>query len=162
MRASIFLWGALAIGVGVSLFLVKYKVQALENELIARQEQVIRDRAAVRVLQAEWTHLNNPERLRRMSAEHLGFVPPTAKNVADIAALPLRSASPEAQAPAQAIAPAPTPATSQNHTALRTPAPKVAAAAPKRPNVGQELFARLQRMLFPSAVGATTSAGRTP
>jgi len=148
MRASWFLWGALAIGVGVSLFLLKYKVQALENELIARQEQVIRDRSAIRVLEAEWTYLNDPERLRRLSAEHLGFGPATTQNVADIAALPYRGG---------VDAPAPV---SQPNVVPPRARPEVEAQA--RPEIaeptgfGPVLFARLQHLLFPASAGAAT------
>jgi len=150
MRASYFLWGTLAIGVGVSLFLLKYKVQALENELVARQEQVIRDRGAIRVLQAEWTYLNDPERLRRLSAEHLGFGPATPKNVANIASLPVRI---DPDAPAQVSQPtAPPPAAPQTSASAGAPPRKVAAST----GFGAMLYARLQRLLFPSVADAAT------
>src|SRR5262249_12617470 len=70
MRAGGWMWGALAIGVGVSMYLVKYKVQALEDELNVKREQIAHDRAAIRVLEAEWTYLNDPGRLRRLSAQY--------------------------------------------------------------------------------------------
>jgi len=150
MRASYFLWGALAIGVGVSLFLLKYKVQALENELVARQEQVIRDRSTIRVLQAEWTYLNDPERLRRLSAEHLGFGPATPKNVADIASLPHRI---DSGAPAQVSQPtAPLPPTPQTSASAGGRSHKVSTS----PSFGAILYTRLQRLLFPSTADAAT------
>lgn len=147
MRASYFLWGALAIAVGVSLFLLKYKVQDLENELVARQEQIIRDRATIRVLQAEWTYLNDPERLRRLSAEHLGFVPPTAQNVTDIESLPFRK---DGDVPAQVSQPTPAPVGPQYRT--ETPAQQQDA----RVGFGNVLIARIQRLFFPATAGATT------
>ena len=147
MRASYFLWGALAIAVGVSLFLLKYKVQDLENELVARQEQIIRDRGTIRVLQAEWTYLNDPERLRRLSAEHLGFTSPTAQNVTDIDALPLRK---DAGAPAQVSQP--TPAHTGPQFRTETTAPQQEARA----SFGNVLIARIQRLFFPATAGATT------
>jgi len=148
MRASYFLWGALAIGVGVSLFLVKYKVQALEDELHVRQAQVIRDRGAIRVLQAEWTYLNDPERLRRLSAEHLGFGPATQQNVATIDALPFRAG---VEVPAQVSQPtSPAPLVPQTSAAIE--AQKV--SAPE--SVGQVIFSRIQRLLFSATAGAAT------
>ena len=142
MRAAYFLWGLLIVGGGASLFLLKYKVQALENELVSRQQQVSRDRSAIRVLEAEWTYLNDPERLRRLSAEHLGFGPATAKNVATIDALPMRAASPNATPPAP-TAP------------LRARPQFEAEAAPPHETLGHVFLARLQNLLFASA-GAMT------
>lgn len=150
MRASYFLWGALAIGVGVSLFLLKYKVQALENELVARQEQVIRDRSAIRVLQAEWTYLNDPERLRRLSVEHLGFGPATAQNVTDISALPYRAGI---DAPAQVSQPTP-PATEEPKIHVESD-PETRTVATSG-GFGPVLLSRLQRLLFSTSAGAAT------
>lgn len=154
MRASYFLWGILAIGVGVSLFLLKYKVLALENELVARQERVIRDRAAIRVLQAEWTYLNDPERLRRLSGEHLGFRPATAADIAELSALPFRAA-----AKGHVAQPATQPATG----ALQA-RPRIEAQARepeiRRPGLGAVILARLQDILLPASAGAATPSAR--
>jgi hypothetical protein len=139
----------LAIGVGVSLFLLKYKVQALENELVARQAQIVRDRGAIRVLQAEWTYLNDPERLRRLSEEHLGFGPAAPQNVAVIDALPFRDGS---QAPAQVSQPtAPTPQVPQTSASIE--AHKVDA---DDESMGAMFINRIQRLLFPASAGAAT------
>lgn len=153
MRASSLMWIPLAICVGVSMFLLKYKVQGLEDELSAKQTQIARDEAAVRVLQAEWTYLNDPERLRQLSADFLGFGPPTIANIADLDSLPMRGAAvaaPEA-APGERkffenIKP-------QYQTELRMP-PE--AAPPRSPSVVSVTLARLQRFLFPIAAGATS------
>jgi hypothetical protein len=140
----------LAVGVGVSLFLLKYKVQALENELVARQEQIVRDRGAIRVLQAEWTYLNDPERLRRLSSEHLAFGPATPKNVANIDALPFRAGM---EAPAQVSHPtAPNPQAPQTSAALE--ARKV--NADDNESMGAVFLERLQHLLFSSTAGAAT------
>lgn len=149
MKASWFLWGALTIGSGVSLFLLKYKVQALENELVSRQEQVVRDRSAIRVLEAEWTYLNDPERLRRLSAEHLGFSPATTQNVADIAALPYRAG-------VEAVA----------QPSIVTPKARPDVEAQARPEAteptgfGPVLLSRIQHLLFSTSAGAATLPSR--
>ncbi|MSO71995.1 MAG: hypothetical protein EXQ84_00075 [Rhodospirillaceae bacterium] len=156
MRASYFLWGILAIGVGVSLFLLKYKVLALENELVARQEQVVRDQAAIRVLQAEWTYLNDPERLRRLSSEHLGFRPATAANIAELSALPFRAAAKDQVA--QPLQPSTLPA---GALPVR---PRIEAQAHepeiRRPGLGAVILARLQNILLPASAGAATPSAR--
>lgn len=157
MRAVGLMWIPLAICVGVSMFLLKYKVQALEDELVAKQAQVVRDRSAIRVLEAEWTYLNDPERLRQLSGEFLGFGPPAVINIADISALPMRGADSPAEGapesapaknnPLEQIEP-------QFQTELRTPP---AALPPRSPSVVSVSIARLQRLLFPTAAGATSS-----
>ena len=170
MRASHFMWAILTITVGVALFLLKHKVQELEHQLVAKRAQVVRDRGAIRVLEAEWTYLNNPERLRRQSEEYLGFHPPAPSNVATIASLPFKAArrddaapqvnfetapqnpaSPPAQLPA---APSAAIKASPLHTELQ---PAVfQAASPERPSILSVTYARLQRLLLPTAAGATT------
>jgi hypothetical protein len=152
MRAATLMWAALAVGVGVALFLVKYKVQDLEHQLVAKQAQVARDEGQIRVLEAEWTYLNDPERLRRLSQDYLGFHPATARNVATIDALPMRGANqdahpemPQVNAPARESAP-------QVHTEMQSP---FAVASTERPSIMSAAFARLQRLLLPTAAGAT-------
>ena len=144
MRAAHFLWGALIIAGIVSVFLLKYKVQGLENQLVANQEQVLRDRSAIRVLEAEWTYLNDPDRLRRLSAEHLGFGPATARNVAEISALPYRNAA-SGSAPAQVKSIPP-----------RARQQIEAKAAPAESGFGRVLLARVHDLLFAGTAGAMT------
>lgn len=154
MRAVTLMWIPLAIGVGVSMFLLKYKVQALEDELVAKQTQVVRDRAAIRVLEAEWTYLNDPERLRELSSQYLGFGPPAVVNIADISALPMKGAqdpnapetAPAKHNPLGDLKP-------QYQTELRPLPPE---PAPRSPSVVSVAVARLQRLLFPTAAGATS------
>jgi hypothetical protein len=157
MRAVTLMWIPLAVAVGVSMFLLKYKVQALEDELDAKQAQIVRDRGAIRVLDAEWTYLNDPERLRQLSGEYLGFGPPAVINIAHISALPMRGAA-EAGAPSES-APAKQDLLKkfepQFQTELRTPP---AAPAPRSPSVVSVSIARLQRLFFPTAAGATSSS----
>jgi hypothetical protein len=156
MRAATVMWAALAVGVGVALFLVKYKVQALENQLVAKQAQIARDEGQIRVLEAEWTYLNDPSRLRRLSEEYLGFHPATARNVATLNALPMRGENPAAapQIP-QVNAPAVNPereSAPQLRTEMQSP---FAVASSERPSILSDAFARLQRLLLPTAAGAT-------
>lgn len=60
IRASAILWGLLALGVGTGLFVLKVEVQALEDKLTRLNAEIRRDRAAVHVLEAEWSYLNDP------------------------------------------------------------------------------------------------------
>ena len=143
MRPAFFVWGMLFIGLVTVIFLVKYKVRGLENELVATQQQVVRDKAAIRVLQAEWTYLNDPERLRRLSAEHLGFGPATAKNIVDISALPYRG---------DGVKPAAQP-NAPTHLPVR---PQIEAKDTEPKGFAPVLLARFHRLLFSATAGAAT------
>ena len=158
MRTGGWMWAALAVVVGVCMYLVKYKVQALEDELQDNRAQIARDRGAIRVLEAEWTYLNDPGRLRRLSAQHLGLRPAVPQNVTDIDALPMRpdGGSAAAQVPNDAKG---APLT-ENSTHAANEGNKGPFATP-RPYGLPVLAARLQRLLFPEAVGATTQREKT-
>jgi hypothetical protein len=167
MRPLALMWAALATLVGVCLFLLKYQVQALEDELHAKQQQIERDRGAIRVLEAEWTYLNDPGRLRRLSEQHLGFGAPSAKQVVTISQLPYRNGftpSPEALAePEASVTPlqrSAAVASPLESAALKSPAdnsaqPTSLAMADHRPDAIAATVARLQRLLppvWPSAI----------
>jgi len=164
VRTGGWMWAALAVMVGVSMYLVKYKVQALEEELATKRDQIARDRGAIRVLEAEWTYLNDPGRLRRLSSQFLGLRPSVPENVIDISTLPVRPAgnSGGTTVPADgamtgqaATFPGPAPATGAVINAANSP--QQDPFATQRPAGLPVLVARLQRLLFPEAVGATTS-----
>jgi hypothetical protein len=182
MRAAGLMWTALIILVGVSLFVLKYKVQALEDELHAKQERIERDRTAIRVLEAEWAYLNDPERLARLSAEHLGLVPPAPTQVARIDALPLRTPGRAAPAGAsdpsaagvqaqQPVLPVPSdaprrsagtePSNTENATAGAAAMP-AALPAHQRPSLILATVARLQRLIPPGWAGVTIEAETRP
>ncbi len=90
MRTMTVLWAGLAIACGIGLFLVKHQVQATESDLRQMQHQVRTDRSTIRVLEAEWTYLNNPARLAALSERVLGLVPMRPQQVVTMASLPLR------------------------------------------------------------------------
>ena len=63
MRTSTLSILLLAVAIGVGLFMVKYRVQDLEDQLVTLNREIARDRQAIQVLRAEWSHLNEPSRL---------------------------------------------------------------------------------------------------
>ena len=64
-----------AIAIGIGLFMVKYRVQDLESQLGDLNRQIARDREALQVLRAEWSHLNEPRRLKVLANRHLSMAP---------------------------------------------------------------------------------------
>ena len=156
MRTGGWMWGALAVVICVSMYLVKYKVQALEEELMAKREQISRDRGSIRVLEAEWTYLNDPGRLRRLSSQYLGFRPAVPQNVMDVSALPMRE-KPRDGAPVDGTLTDIKPLPASGPVTHAANEPETSPFAPRRSVGLPVLVARLQRLLFPEAVGATTA-----
>lgn len=79
-----FLFSLLSVG----LVAVKSRVQDMETQLATLQSEIKEDRTAIRVLKAEWSHLNDPARLKRLAATYLHLAPVTTGQVASISALP--------------------------------------------------------------------------
>lgn len=75
IRRSTLLSTLLAVSTGLALFVVKYQVQDLEDTLIKINREISDSRQAVHVLKAEWSHLNEPNRLRFLARRHLDLGP---------------------------------------------------------------------------------------
>lgn len=78
MRRSTLLWSILAFSVVIGLFVVKHRVQTLEDRLHALNAEIITDRDAIQVMQAEWSYLNQPARLEALSKRLLGMDAPVS------------------------------------------------------------------------------------
>ena len=88
---SLLLAGVLSL----ALFALKYQVQDLEDELVELNRTIFADEEAIHVLKAEWSHLNDPRRLRSLARRHLGMKPVTPNQLATIADLPPRPSDTE-------------------------------------------------------------------
>lgn len=55
----------------LSLFQVKFNVQNLSKDMAILQKQLKQERDSMYVLQAEWTYLNQPARLKALSDKYL-------------------------------------------------------------------------------------------
>jgi cell division protein FtsL len=86
--AAICLWATLTIFMAFGTFAMKNRVQDLEKELLRINSSIKEDIKAIHILKAEWSHLNNPERLRSLAQKHIGLNPVKAEQIIDYAALP--------------------------------------------------------------------------
>jgi hypothetical protein len=75
IRLSTGIWLLLAGGMLAGLFHMKYEVQDREAELRRLQREIVEHRESIDILRAEWSHLNNPDRLTRLNAQHLRLRP---------------------------------------------------------------------------------------
>jgi len=71
MRKSTFSMLVVCLGVGFSLFVLKYKVMDLTQHHAAVKKKIRETKEAIHVLKAEWAHLNDPKRLQELCARHL-------------------------------------------------------------------------------------------
>ena len=81
MRQSTLALILLTVAVGVGLFLVKYRVQSLEAQLQTLDRNIAQDRERIHVLRAEWSHFNEPDRLRALAGRHLDMMPVQSEQV---------------------------------------------------------------------------------
>lgn len=73
IRPAMLLIVLLAVSLSLTLFVVKYQVQDLEEELVGYNRSITEDRQAIHVLKAEWSYLNQPARLKNLAERHLGL-----------------------------------------------------------------------------------------
>jgi hypothetical protein len=99
MRATI-VWVVLTVMSASGLYLVKQEVLGLEEQVARLDDEIARDREAIRVLHAEWAYLINPDRLAQLAARHLGLKPPHPGQITDtVETLPPPRDLPPATAP---------------------------------------------------------------
>jgi hypothetical protein len=90
IRRSLLLWIVLAASLGFPLYLMKYEVQAVEEELQRVNREIVRNEEAIHVLKAEWAFLNRPDKLASLTVRHLELKPLDARQLADMGALNAR------------------------------------------------------------------------
>lgn len=132
MRRSTLIWTVLGVTVVIGLFVVKHEVHELENRLQALNAEIISDRDAVQVLQAEWAYLNQPSRLEALGTRLLGMESPSAGQTLSLADFLDRNAE----------TPAGSTQTEGTLVAARKPAPPATAPAPARIPVQAPIPAR--------------------
>lgn len=90
MRALYFWAFVVAVMLIYGLYTMKYEVQRLEAKLQSLNEQLAFEREATRVLSAEWSFLNDPERIERLAARHLDLAPVSVHRISAMARLPFK------------------------------------------------------------------------
>jgi len=124
-------WLVLVLAAGFTTFKVKYAVQDIEDQLNRTRRQTVAEQQETRVLTAEWTYLNQPERLAELNRRFLGLTAITAKQLQrSIEEIPLRApaaptGAPPAAPPDALVEASPGPAAPQ---AAATPLPVTSAA----------------------------------
>lgn len=85
------------------VYMVKYKVQAIKKEVAVTERQLFEEKSNLHVLNAEWTYLNRPDRLKELTAKYLDIKPIRGQQIAEFSTLPyskLNAAEKQTVAPA--------------------------------------------------------------
>jgi len=93
-------WLAFALGIGFGLFQLKYQVQGLEQKLGRLNHQILESQEAIHVLKAEWSYLNQPDRIQALAQKYLSLQPLSGGQFRAVDDLPMRGG-------ADLVAPAP-------------------------------------------------------
>jgi cell division protein FtsL len=77
----------LAIGV----YLVKYSVQDVQRNVGTLKSQLASEKESLHLLNAEWSYLNRPDRLRELADRHLDLMPIDSRQIEQVAVLPVKA-----------------------------------------------------------------------
>lgn len=170
-----------ACGSGMYLYHTKHKVRVLDTEIEHVVHQTEHVREQTRILRAEWTLLDQPDRLQQLVAQFLTLQPTKPSQFVAMADLDSRLPAPlpphvDTPAPAEpvpqpetpalvasaeppaAVSPAPAPAAKSAPAPVRHEAPMVAEAATARPE--RPVIRAAARVVEPAR--PTASAIRAP
>lgn len=78
----------LLFGVSAGLYHVKYSVDRMERQGLSLKAKIADEHEAIRILDAEWSGLNRPERLQELSKRYLELAPVEVVQVVSFAAIP--------------------------------------------------------------------------
>lgn len=84
MRKATIFWLCLAAVCGTLLFHTSQEVTDGRSDLRKMEREVLREEESLRVLQAEWSYLNQPERLEKLAREYLELQPLNGKQFARV------------------------------------------------------------------------------
>lgn len=87
MHRTALLWLILAAFCGIALFHTSQKVNDGREHLVLLEQNTLKEKEDLRVLQAEWSYLNKPERLEKLARQHLGLQPMKNKQFIALAEL---------------------------------------------------------------------------
>jgi len=81
IKRSTLLLLLLAAAASVSLFVIKYRVQDLDDQMRDLSREIVETQENIHVLKSEWSHLNQPSRLRTLAGKYLEVGPLDAERI---------------------------------------------------------------------------------
>jgi hypothetical protein len=113
IRPGTIVWLLLVIAVGYAMFQVKYEVMQQEETLARLNKDIADSREQIRVIDAEWSYLTRPDRLKRLAARYLNLAPIAAAQIAELSTVPERNDAPPALVPQRTLSPPAQPMTAR-------------------------------------------------
>ncbi len=89
IAAAVFLILASLCAVGT--YVLKHQVQQREEALRSAHRSIVHAQEELHVLKAEWSYLNQPERLASLAETHLGLAPLSPEQLVRLEDLPFRA-----------------------------------------------------------------------
>lgn len=74
----------------VGLYLLKYEVKSIEQELAETERHIQKTKERLTVLKAEWSFLNRPERIEALTRKHLDLSPSHGETIQALSTIPNR------------------------------------------------------------------------
>ncbi len=87
MRVSTIFWLCVVFVAVLGLYKVKYKVHEMKSQVTSLESELATESQAVHVLEAEWSYLTRPERVRQLASQYLKLEPITAAQMMQPASL---------------------------------------------------------------------------
>ncbi|MDP1724695.1 MAG: hypothetical protein Q8L85_08355 [Alphaproteobacteria bacterium] len=91
MLKSLVLWISLPLFLCSALFHFKHEVQVLEDAIQCIKYDIIETQECIEVLDAEWGHLTDPQRLTQLNAQFLKLTPTEPKQLVTLSDIPEKS-----------------------------------------------------------------------
>lgn len=89
LRLGTLLWMCMIMAAALGLYMVKYRVQHIKDEVAEVAREIEQEQEALHVLSAEWAYLTRPQRLQELSAKYLSLVPAQPVQMTSMDALPM-------------------------------------------------------------------------
>jgi hypothetical protein len=96
IRPGTILWLLIVIAVGYAMFQVKYEVMQQEETLARLNKEIADSREQIRMVDAEWSYLARPDRLKHLAARYLNLTPIAAAQIGELNTVPERPNAPAA------------------------------------------------------------------
>lgn len=75
---------------GISLFVLKYHVKAEEEKLQSIHREILQNKRALHMLEAEWAYLNDPQRLLALVHSQTEWKPIASEQIVALSDIPMR------------------------------------------------------------------------
>ena len=77
------------IGASIGLYDIKYRAELAEKRVQTIEHKIASEQESIRVLRAEWSYLNQPERLQELARRYTKLEPLQASQIGTFADIPM-------------------------------------------------------------------------